>query len=90
MDIRTVIDSLFIIQHFKSSEIGEGENIKNYDAASISRYIDLVIVVINSVLNLVGYQTISNELANNIVAVITGIFTLYTERENNYLFGEYL
>ena len=58
---------------------------KNYDTASISRYVVLVIAVINSVLNLVGYQTISNELANNIVAVITGVFTLYMAWKNNYL-----
>ncbi|MDZ5607914.1 phage holin [Bacillus pseudomycoides] len=58
---------------------------KNLDTASISRYVVLVIAVINSVLNLIGYQTISNELANNIVAVITGVFTLYMAWKNNYL-----
>ncbi|MGR5968772.1 phage holin [Bacillus paranthracis] len=58
---------------------------KNLDNASITRYIILVIAVINSVLNLVGYQTISNELANNIVAVITGGYALYMAWKNNYL-----
>lgn len=58
---------------------------KNLDNASITRYIILVIAVINSVLNLVGYQTISNELASNIVAVITGGYALYMAWKNNYL-----
>ena len=38
-----------------------GESMRNYDAASISRYVVLVIAVINSVLNLVGYQTIDEK-----------------------------
>ncbi|HDR4766722.1 TPA: phage holin, partial [Bacillus cereus] len=45
---------------------------KNLDAASISRYVILVIAVINSVLNLVGYQTIDDKITNDLVAVITG------------------
>ncbi len=55
------------------------------DKASISRYILLVIAVINSVLNLVGYQTIDEGLANNIVAVVSGLFILYCGWKNNYL-----
>ncbi len=58
---------------------------KNLDNASITRFIILVIAVINSVLNLVGYQTINNELTNNIVAVITGGYVLYMAWKNNYL-----
>ncbi|RAS92444.1 holin [Bacillus cereus] len=58
---------------------------KNLDNASIMRFVILIIAVINSVLNLVGYQTISNELANNIVAVITGGYALYMAWKNNYL-----
>ncbi|MEH7457715.1 phage holin [Bacillus sp. JJ1127] len=58
---------------------------KNFDTASIARYVVLVIAVLNSVLNLVGYQTISDELTNNIVAVVTGVFTLYMAWKNNYL-----
>ncbi len=45
---------------------------KNLDTASISRYVVLVIAVINSVLNLVGYQTIDDKITNDLVAVITG------------------
>ncbi|MGH0544866.1 phage holin [Bacillus cereus] len=58
---------------------------KNLDNVSITRFTILIIAVINSVLNLTGYQTISNELANNIVAVITGAYTLYMAWKNNYL-----
>ncbi|AWC29067.1 phage holin [Bacillus cytotoxicus] len=58
---------------------------KNLDNASITRFVILIIAVINSVLNLVGYQTISNELTNNIVAVITGGYALYMAWKNNYL-----
>ncbi|WP_346817379.1 phage holin [Bacillus paramobilis] len=58
---------------------------KSLDNASITRFVILIIAVINSVLNLVGYQTISNELANNIVAVITGGYALYMAWKNNYL-----
>ncbi|PHA22070.1 phage holin [Bacillus wiedmannii] len=61
---------------------------KNLDNASIIRFIILVIAVINSVLNLVGYQTISNELTNNIVAVITGGYALYMAWKNNYLLNK--
>ena len=50
---------------------------RNFDTASISRYVVLVIAVINSVLNLVGYQTIDDKITNDLVAVITGAFTLY-------------
>lgn len=57
----------------------------NYDTASISRYVVLVIAVINSVLNLIGYQTISDELTNDIIAFLTGGYTLYMAWKNNYL-----
>lgn len=62
-----------------------GGRVKNIDTGSITRFTLLIIAVINSVLNLVGYQTISNELENNIVAVITGLYTLYMAWKNNYL-----
>ncbi|HDR8111566.1 TPA: phage holin [Bacillus cereus] len=58
---------------------------RNFDVASISRYVVLVIVVINSVLNLVGYQTIDDKITNDLVAVITGAITLYMAWKNNYL-----
>lgn len=55
------------------------------DKASVSRFVLLVIAVINAVLNLVGYQTISDEMANNIVAVISGLIMLWAGWKNNYL-----
>jgi SPP1 family holin len=55
------------------------------DKSSVARYTVLVIAVINAVLNLFGYQTISDELANNIVAVISGFIMLWAGWKNNYL-----
>jgi SPP1 family holin len=55
------------------------------DKSSVARYTVLVITVINAVLNLFGYQTISDELANNIVAVISGFIILWAGWKNNYL-----
>jgi SPP1 family holin len=55
------------------------------DKASVTRFILLVIAVINAVLNLVGFETIPDELANNIVAVVSGFIMLYTGWKNNYL-----
>ncbi|MGG3920677.1 phage holin [Geobacillus thermodenitrificans] len=55
------------------------------DKASITRYTVLVIAVINAVLNLLGYQTISDELTNDLVAVISGAVMLYVGWKNNYL-----
>ncbi|MED5050674.1 phage holin [Anoxybacillus rupiensis] len=55
------------------------------DKASITRYTVLVIAVINAVLNLLGYQTISDELTNDLVAVISGAVMLYAGWKNNYL-----
>lgn len=58
---------------------------KQFDTASISRYVVLVVAVINSVLNLIGYQTISHELTNDLVAFLTGAYTLYMAWKNNYI-----
>lgn len=58
---------------------------QKYDTASIGRYVVLVIAVINSVLNLIGYQTISDQLTNDLVAFLTGAYTLYMAWKNNYL-----
>lgn len=55
------------------------------DKASITRYILLIVAVINAVLNLLGYQTISNELANDLAAVTSGFIMLYVGWKNNYL-----
>lgn len=55
------------------------------DNASLARYIVLVVAVINSVLNLVGYQTISDDLTNDLVAVASGAYFLYAAWKNNYL-----
>lgn len=58
------------------------------DNASLARYIVLIIAVVNSVLNLVGYQTISDDLTNDLVAVASGVYFLYAAWKNNYLTGK--
>jgi SPP1 family holin len=55
------------------------------DKASVARFTLLIIAVINAVLNMLGYQTISDDLANKIVAVVSGIYALYMGWKNNYL-----
>lgn len=55
------------------------------DKASVTRYVLLVIAVINSFLNLAGYQTIDNDTANLIVGLISAGFMLYAGWRNNYL-----
>jgi SPP1 family holin len=55
------------------------------DKASIVRFALLIVAVINAVLNMLGYQTIPDDLVNDIVAVASGIYTLYMGWKNNYL-----
>jgi SPP1 family holin len=55
------------------------------DRASITRFALLIVAVINAVLNMLGYQTIPDDLVNDIVAVVSGIYTLYMGWKNNYL-----
>lgn len=55
------------------------------DKASITRYIVLVVAVVNSVLNLMGYQTISDETTNDLVSVLSAGYFLYMAWKNNYL-----
>ncbi|BDG48758.1 phage holin [Parageobacillus sp. KH3-4] len=55
------------------------------DKASITRFSLLIVAVINAVLNMLGYQTIPDDLVNDIVAVVSGIYALYMGWKNNYL-----
>ena len=55
------------------------------DKASVARFTVLIIAVINAVLNLLGYQTISDEMTNDLIALISGAFMLYVGWKNNYL-----
>lgn len=55
------------------------------DKASVLRYVVLVIAVLNSFLNLAGYQTIDDNTTNLIVALISSIYALYAGWKNNYL-----
>ncbi|KYD24632.1 phage holin [Parageobacillus toebii] len=55
------------------------------DKASVTRFTLLTIAVINAVLNMIGYRTIPDDMANDIVAVVSGIFAIYAAWKNNYL-----
>lgn len=55
------------------------------DKASVSRFVFLIVAVINVVLNLLGYQTIPDEFVNDLVAVISGAYFIYAGWKNNYL-----
>lgn len=55
------------------------------DKASITRFILLIAAVVNAVLNLMGYQTISDELINDVIAVVSGIVMIWAAWKNNYL-----
>lgn len=55
------------------------------DNASITRFIVLIVALINAGLNLFGFQTIPDDLTNNIVFVATGFYTLYVAWRNNYI-----
>jgi SPP1 family holin len=55
------------------------------DKGSVARYVLLIVAVVNAVLNLVGYQTISDELTNDLVAVVSGAIMLYAGWRNNYI-----
>ncbi|QPA33378.1 phage holin [Thermaerobacillus caldiproteolyticus] len=55
------------------------------DKASVTRFMLLIVAVINAVLNMLGYKTIPDELVNDIIAVGSGIYALYMGWKNNYL-----
>jgi SPP1 family holin len=55
------------------------------DKASIARFLFLIVAVVNAVLNMVGYETIPEELTNDLVAVVSGAYILYAAWRNNYL-----
>lgn len=55
------------------------------DKASITRFALLIVAVINAVLNMLGYQTIPDDLVNDVVAVVSGVYALYMGWKNNYL-----
>jgi SPP1 family holin len=55
------------------------------DKASVTRVVALVIVLINAVLNLLGYQTIPIEFGEHITAVLLIVIALWTAWKNNYL-----
>ena len=57
----------------------------NRDVASISRFTFLIAAVVNAVLNLLGYQTISEQFINDIVAILSGVYFIWAGWKNNYI-----
>jgi SPP1 family holin len=55
------------------------------DKASVTRIVALVIVLINAVLNLLGYQTIPTEFGEHITSGLLIATSLWTAWKNNYL-----
>jgi SPP1 family holin len=55
------------------------------DKASVGRVVALIVVLVNAVLNLFGYQTIPIEFGEHISAVLLIIFSLWSAWKNNYL-----
>ncbi|WP_268877084.1 hypothetical protein [Niallia nealsonii] len=47
------------------------------DKASVTRFALLIVAVINSVLNMLGYETIPEDLVNDLIAVGSGLYILY-------------
>lgn len=55
------------------------------DKGSITRFTFLIIAVVNAVLNLLGYQTIPDELINDLIALVSGAVMLWVGWKNNYI-----
>lgn len=55
------------------------------DTASLTRYVLLIVSVLNATLTMMGHSVITDETANNVVLVVTGVYALYVGFKNNYL-----
>jgi len=55
------------------------------DKASITRVVALVIVLVNAVLNLAGFETIPTEFGDDLSAVLLVVVSLWTAWKNQYL-----
>jgi SPP1 family holin len=55
------------------------------DKGSITRVVALVIVLINAVLNIAGFQTIPTEFGDDLSAVLLTVVSLWTAWRNNYI-----
>lgn len=60
-------------------------DIGNARKLSITRYVALVIVLVNAALNLLGYETIPEDAGDKISAALVIIVGLYVGFKNNYL-----
>jgi SPP1 family holin len=55
------------------------------DKSSAARMVALVLVVINAVLNLFGYETIPVEFGEHVTALLLIVISVWTAWKNNYL-----
>jgi SPP1 family holin len=55
------------------------------DKASVGRIVVLVIVLMNAVLNLFGYETIPVEFGEHVTALLLIVISVWTAWKNNYL-----
>jgi SPP1 family holin len=55
------------------------------DKASITRVVALVIVLVNAVLNIAGFETIPTEFGDDLSAVLLTVVSLWTAWKNNYI-----
>lgn len=59
---------------------------KPMDKASVARMVALVLVLVNAVANILGYETIPEELGGEIItAAILFVVGIWTAWKNNYL-----
>jgi SPP1 family holin len=55
------------------------------DIPSIVRFTLLIVAVVNTVLNTLGYQTIPEDKVNDVITILSGYYFLYAGWKNNYL-----
>jgi SPP1 family holin len=55
------------------------------DKASFGRIVALIIVLVNAVLNLMGYKTIPDEFGDHISSLLLIVVSLWTAWKNNYI-----
>jgi SPP1 family holin len=55
------------------------------DKASVGRVIALVIVLVNAVLNIIGFETIPTKFGDDLTAVVLVAMALWAAWKNNYL-----
>ncbi|MGE8203978.1 phage holin [Heyndrickxia sp. NPDC080065] len=71
--------------HKRFDSIEKIKEVSKVDKASLTRFALLIVAVVNAVLNLIGFKTISDDYVNDLVAVISVGYFIWTAWKNNYL-----